>query len=154
MDWINEHWMFSPSKLKKGIPHKDFTFPLWSFHLHYLPLASLPCCRTCYLATSPLHQSTRQISINNICKNSLAKKKKSLTGCHELLGKAFMARVGMITLVPEMRQNTSIDVKEGTPYTTSQGYNWLLQNLQLIRQFPWSAFKFYICVNPGKNDVV
>lgn len=67
-------------------------------------------------ATVQLHncQSTRQISINNICKNSLAKK-ESLTGCHELLGKVFMARVGMITLVPEMRQNTSTDVKEGTP---------------------------------------
>lgn len=41
MDWINECWMFSPSKLKRGIPHKDFTFPLWSFQ-PTLPVSHLP----------------------------------------------------------------------------------------------------------------
>lgn len=68
-----------------------------------------------------------------------------------LLGKVFMARVGMITLVHEMRQNTGTGVKEGTSQTTIQGYDPLLQNLQLIRQFPWSAFKFHICMNPEKK---
>lgn len=111
MDWINECWMFSPSKLKKDIPHKDFTLSSLIFST-YTTCVSLPYHIAGH-ATLQLYsrQSTRQININNICKNSLAKK-KSLTGCHELLGKVFMARVGMITLVPEMRQNTGTDVRK------------------------------------------
>lgn len=85
--------------------------PLWSFQPTLLvsdfPTTlqdMLPCNFT---AVSLPDRLTLTISAK-----ILLPKKKSLTGCHELLGKVFMARVGMINLVPEMRQNTGTDVRK------------------------------------------
>lgn len=78
---------------------------------------------------------------------------RSLTGCHEVLGKVFMVRLGMITLVSETRQNTSTDVKESTPQTTSQGYHSLIESPWSIRHHFWSTFWFCICVSAEKVTV-
>jgi len=118
-------------------------------NLHYLSLSSLSCCRMHYAATWQLSQSTRQISTKNICSNSLAEK-RSLTRCPELVGKVFMVKLGMITLVSEMRQNTGTDVKQSTPQITSQGNHSLWQNPWSIRQLFWSTSKFHICASAVK----
>lgn len=135
MDWINECWMFSPSKLKKDIPHKDFTLSSLIFST-YTTCVSLPYHIAGH-ATLQLYsrQSTRQININNICKNSLAKKKK-FDWMPWAPRKGVYGKSGNDYFGPWDEAEHWHWCKEGTPQTTSQAYNSLLQNLLLIRQSP------------------
>lgn len=133
------HW----ASWRRAFHTKISLLPSSLLNLNYLSISSLPCCRMNYPATPQLSQATRQISINNICNNSLTEKRR-LTGCHELVGKVFTVRVGMITLVSEMRQNTSADVKESRPRTNNQGDCSLLQSPWAMRQFFWSTFNSHV----------
>lgn len=126
--------------------------------LHFFPTVFSTCTTClpphCHVAGHAIlqHRSYRSLPDRSELRiSAITLLQRSLTGCHELLGKVFMVRLGMITLVSETRQNTSTDVKESTPQTTSQGYHSLRESPWSIRHHFWSTFWFCIC-ECRKND--